>query len=334
MDKRFLGIDLGGSHISAWILDRKGNTHNPFSKIGINSNLSSEELVNHILGLINIRRIPTWNHNVLAVGLASPGPLDPYQGAIISPPNLPNIKNLEIIKIIQEKTGLPVFLINDADAAVLGEHWLGSAQGFKNVVMLTLGTGVGSGVILNGGLQRGRGMAAEWGHTTIKGSFNSWINRGDRSCSCGRFNCLEAFCGTEGLAQTYCEAFGVKREHLSNEFIHEISKEMRKRHHDFRWYNLSEIYCRDLMEGIINIVNVHQPDCVVLGGGIAYDSMAEKVKVLLQDVTGNKLSILARGVDVRAATNLQSGVIGAAKYALDNYDAEVAKYRMEHGVYS
>lgn len=334
MNELFLGIDLGGSHISAWLLDRKGNTHNPFTRIGINPNLSSEELVNHLMGLINTRLTPSWNYNILAIGLASPGPLDPHEGIIISPPNLPNIKNLEVVKILQEKTGLSVFLINDADAAVLGEHWLGSAQGFKNVVMLTLGTGVGSGVILNRRLQRGRGMAAEWGHTTIKGSFNSWINRIDRLCSCGRFNCLESFCGTEGLAQTYCSVFGVRREDLSSNFVHEISREMRKKQNDFRWYNLSEIYCRDLMEGIINIVNVHQPDCVILGGGIAYSSMAEKVKALLQDATGNKLNILAHGVDVRAAANLQSGLIGAAKHAMDNYDTEVAKNRMEHGIYS
>lgn len=334
MNELFLGIDLGGSHISAWFLDRKGNTHNPFSKIGINSNLSSEELVNHLMGFINVRRAPMWNYNVLAVGLASPGPLDPHQGIIISPPNLPNIKNLEVVKILRDKTDLPTFLVNDADAALLSEHWLGSAKGFKNVVMLTLGTGVGSGVILNWRLQRGHGMAAEWGHTTIKGAFNSWISRGDRLCSCGRFNCLESFCSTEGLAQTYCEVFGVRRKDLFPDFVNEISKEMRKKRSDFRWYNLSEIYCRDLVEGIINIVNVHQPDCVILGGGIAYGSMAEKVKVLLQDATGNKLNILAHGVDVCAAANLQSGVIGAAKYAMDSYDAQIEKYRMEYGVYS
>ena len=320
MIELFLGIDLGGSHISAWLLDRNGNTHNPFTKIGINSSLSSEELVDHLMGLINTRRTPTWNYNVLAIGLAGPGPLDPHQGVIINPPNLPNIKNLEVIKILREKTGLPAFLINDADAAVLGEQWHGSAKGFKNIVMLSLGTGVGSEVILNERLQRGRGMAAEWGHTTIIGhnTTSSICHREDRVCSCGRLNCLEAFCGTEGLAKTYCEAFGVRRIDLSSEFVEEISKKMRKHQGqgDFRWGKLIEIYCNDLAEGIINIINVHQPDCVILGGGIAFDYIVERVKRLLQD-TGNKLEIMARGGDVRVAINLQSGIIGAAKQAMD-----------------
>lgn len=331
VNELFLGIDLGGSHISSWILDRNGRTYNPFSKIGIISAISQDGLVGHLIDLVKSGQQYAQRSNcrIVAVGLASPGPLDPNEGSIISPPNLPNIKNLEVVKILQEKTNLPIFLINDADAAVLGEYWLGSARGFNNVVMLTLGTGVGSGVVLNRRLQRGGGMASEWGHTTIW----SMSNREDRKCSCGRHNCLEAFCGTEGLAQTYCNVFGVRRMDLSSEFIQEISKKMRKRA-DSRWDVLFEAYCHDLTEGIINIINVHQPDCVVLGGGIACDSMAKKVKTLLQETYGYKLDIMIRGVNIRVAANFQAVIIGAAKYAIDSYDIEIAKNRMEHGVYS
>ena len=328
MDDLFLGIDLGGSHISAWLLDRKGNTHNPFGKISINSNLSSDKLVDYLLDLINIRRNPTRNNNILAIGLASPGPLDPYKGVIISPPNLPKIKNLEIVKILREKTALSVFLVNDADAAVLSEHWLGAAKGFKNVIMLTLGTGVGSGVILNSRLQRGRGMAAEWGHTSIYSSET-------RTCACGRRNCLEIFCSTEGLARTYCQKFGVRRTDLSSEFVQGISVTMRKLM-DLKseWADVFETYCYDLAQGILNIVNVHHPDCIVLGGGIANLSMAEAVKEILEEEESYKLRPLLEGLEIKVSVNSQSGILGAAKYAMDSYDSETEKNRMDHGIVS
>lgn len=327
----YLGIDIGGSHISGWILDRNGKTYNTFPKRGVSLDLKADHLLNYLESFTVCAQSAALNQGgrLVAVGLASPGPLEPNAGIIISPPNLPGIRNLKIIKIMKERVELPFFLINDADAAVIGEAWLGSAQGFRNVIMLTLGTGVGSGIIADGRLQRGRGMGGEWGHTTIRSMFNY---KDKRKCSCGRFNCLEAFCGTEGLAQTYCNVFGVRREDLSSEFVQEISRKMRKRG-NFLWAKLFEAYCDDLAEGIINIINVHQPDCIILGGGIACDSMAGRVQRMLQNC-GNQLDVLARGVDVRVAANLQSGLIGAAKHAIDCQEAEIEKYRAEHGVYS
>lgn len=321
MSELFLGIDLGGSHISSWLLDRNGKHYNPFSELGTDSSLGRVEFLNVVEHLVLSGQRHARDHEgtLVAVGFASPGPLDPNEGVIICPPNLPNLRNLEIIKLLrQHDSGLEAFLINDADAAVLGEQWLGSAQGFNNVVMLTLGTGVGSGVISGGKLQRGRGMGGEWGHTTV------WnhSNPRDRTCSCGRKNCLEAFCGAEGLIRTYCNIFESRREDLSSEFVQTLSSKM-KRGTD-RWDQLLTVYCTDLAEGIQNIVYAHDPDCVILGGGIASSAILYRLKnYLFETKQRYGLDILLRRLEIRLACNEQPGIIGAAKYAMDCHDAKV-----------
>ncbi|MEK7138938.1 MAG: ROK family protein [Patescibacteria group bacterium] len=315
----YLGIDLGGSHISSWLFYNKaGESWGPFSRMSIDSDLGPDTLVSLLTDCIKSgQRVAQCNYEysndaLAAVGLASPGPLDPKNGIIISPPNLPNIRNVEIVKLLQQSTGLQTFLVNDADAAVLGEQLLGSARGFNNVVMLTLGTGIGSGIIADGKLQRGRGMGGEWGHTAIA----SIHSPGNRLCSCGRLNCLEVFCGTEGLALTYGNIFKARREDLTPDFVREISKQMRKKT-DERLSHLFNVYCSDLTEGIINIINVHHPECVVLGGGIACEDIVERVSQLLANVK-HKLAVISRGVVIKLAANSNSGIIGAVVHAMDS----------------
>ena len=338
MTELFLGIDLGGSHMSGWLLDRSGKTYNPFSKRHIDGlNLNGTDLIYHLAELVGDMQFAAqgYGHVIAAIGIASPGPLEPETGVIINPPNLTGLKNVEVVKLLQQKTGCQVFLINDADAAVLGEAWLGSARGFKNVVMLTLGTGIGSGIIANGRLQRGRGMGGEWGHTTI------FFGDQKRLCSCGRWNCLEAFCGTEGLFKTYRRFFPL-HSFSPVDTSEEVSEKMRENwRSDPVWERVFRIYCRCLTEGIINIVNVHHPECIVLGGGIAHSDIVEQVKENLKtpaDLYPNlpwtpyKLESLLDGLEIRLAANKQSGIIGAAKHAMDCVDAERQRHEVEHGL--
>lgn len=330
--KLYLGVDLGGSHVSSWLFDGNGKSHDPFSKMSINPNLESAELVDLLVDFLRYGCLTAQSHGnfFAAAGLASPGPLDPEKGTIVSPPNLPNIKNLEIIKLLWQRTGLKTFLINDADAAILGEHWIGSAKGFNNAVMLTLGTGIGSGVIADGKLQRGRGMGGEWGHTTIRNS----CGQEDRLCSCGRKNCLESFCGAEGLVKTYCAVFDEKRESLTSKFVLELSKKMVENQADWRWLSVLKIYCSDLAEGVLNIINVHHPDCVILGGGIASNAIMGEVRKIIHDIEidGYKLGVISCEVVINRAVNPNSGVIGAAKYAIDCCNAEIKACAAKRGI--
>ena len=304
----YVGIDLGGSHISCWLLDRNGKKYDPFVKIGITgSKITPVKLLSHLTGFVKDKEFVAQGHGgqITAIGIASPGPLEPDKGIIISPPNLPHIRNLEVAKLLQERVGYKTFLVNDADAAVLGEAWLGAAKGFKNVVMLTLGTGVGSGVIVNGHLARGQGMGGEWGHTTL---FVPWE---ERDCSCGRLNCLESYLGTKGLQTTYRNLMKLEPPESGREIL-AVPSVMNK-------------YCAHLAEGIVNIVNVHHPECIILGGGLATPVMGEKVRLQLKVYRNFKLGGLLEGVEVRTAVNFQAGIIGAAKHAMDSYDS--AKFR-------
>ena len=296
----YLGIDLGGSHISGWLLDRNGNTYNPFSKRGINgAKLTITELICSLTELIRDMQFTAQGYGCIikAVGIASPGPLEPNHGIIISPPNILHIRNLKVVKLLQERIGYKTFLINDADAAVLGEAWLGAAKDFKNAVMLTLGTGVGSGIIVNGRLARGQGMGGEWGHTTL---FVPWE---ERDCSCGRLNCLESYLGTKGLQTTYRNLLKLEPPESGREALL-VPTVMDK-------------YCAHLVEGIVNIVNVHHPECIILGGGLVTSIMVEKVILQLKVYRDLKLGGLLNGLEVRSAVNPQAGIIGAAKHAIN-----------------
>lgn len=133
------------------------------------------------------------------VGVSAPGPLDPANGVLLDPPNLPGWREVPIRRLLGERLGLPVLVENDANAAALAEHRFGAGRGFRHVAYLTMSTGVGAGLVLDGRLYPGRqGMAGEVGHAPVE-----WEGE---PCACGRRGCLEAYVGgaawTRRLART------------------------------------------------------------------------------------------------------------------------------------
>jgi glucokinase len=133
------------------------------------------------------------------VGVSAPGPLDPASGVLLDPPNLPGWREVPIRRLLEGQLGLPVQVENDANAAALAEHRFGAGRGFRHLAFLTMSTGVGAGLVLDGKLYAGRqGMAGEVGHAPIE-----WDGE---PCACGRRGCLEAYVGgaawTRRLART------------------------------------------------------------------------------------------------------------------------------------
>lgn len=333
-DSYYLGIDLGGSGLRSGLVNTRGTKFSNQPEVVFKpDSLNNVLLVKLLIKSIKEAMRVMGAKKIIAIGLGSPGPLDPETGVIECPPNL-KIENLAVVEILKKEfPKIPAFLINDADAAVLGETWRGVAKGFKEVVMLTLGTGVGSGVMAGGKLQRGRGKGTEWGHTTIYGM-------GDcRLCSCRNFNCLETFVGTEGLVRTYCQLFNVPRANMSAEDARLILVDFSKivnsevKHNNF--HKMADVYCLHLVEGLRNIICVHHPECIVLGGGIIQNNkyLFNKVKELLNE-TNNAMAGLMKGTKIGLANLKRSGVIGAAKHAIDCYQDLVETHRTEHGVYS
>ncbi len=317
----YLGIDLGGSGLRSGLVNTSGTKlWNLPEVIFEPANLNNASLTKLLVEKIKSAICTMGAKKIIAVGLGSPGPLDPKAGTIECPPNL-KVYNFPVVEILKKEfPKIPAFLINDADAALLGEVWKGVARGFRDVVMLTLGTGVGSGVMAGEKLQRGRGKGAEWGHTTI------YAKGKRRLCSCRNINCLEAFVGTEGLVNTYCQVFNTPREVMSvvviRTLLTEFSEVVNSKGGDDNFYKMADAYCLHLAEGLRNIIRVHHPECIVLGGGIIQNNkyLFDRVKENLKQTT-DKMVGLIKGTKIGLAQLKRPGVIGAVKHAIDCYEA-------------
>jgi len=335
MDGYYVGVDLGGSHLRMGLLEGSGKILGEIKR-DICDMTDEHWFINSIIDmwveLINACRCNP--PGIIAIGFGSPGPLDPVHGIIESPPNLPCMRSFNVVRFLENKFNVPAFLINDADAAVLGEAWVGSARGYKNVVMLTLGTGVGSGVICEGRLIRGSGRAVELGHT------DTFIPGTMRTCSCGSSGHFEAYAGTLGLAKLYCEIFGASFDKMTPGEIFRVSYGMKTgaAAFDQRWLKLADVYASYVARGIINAACSFNPECIVLGGGIISDNhilfqMIERHfqrDMLGRNIGGeylNKMAVLGKDLVILPAKFNNPGIIGAVKHAIDQMDTTKEKKR-------
>mgnify|MGYP000231293004 CR=1 FL=1 len=183
----FVGIDLGGTNIKGGVVDEDRKV---LSRVSIPTEASKgpDHVIKLMADLVGraIKEAGLSPKGIDAVGIGSPGSMSHTQGIIIKPPNLPGWKNVPLRDRIKELTGLPTTLENDANAAAWGEYWAGAGRGTRHMVMFTLGTGVGGGIITDGRLLRGHfDNGAELGHMIVQ--------PGGRLCGCGQKGCLEAY---------------------------------------------------------------------------------------------------------------------------------------------
>lgn len=190
-----IGIDMGGTNTAFGIVDARGNVIASDSiKTAKHADINDyiDELYNEI------KRIVAANDctdKINGIGIGAPN-ANYYSGIIEDGVNLPWPTPIPLADMITEKFGIPCIITNDANAAAIGEMTYGSARGMKDFVMITLGTGVGSGIVINGQMVYGHdGFAGELGHVIMK-------RRNGRMCGCGRTGCLEAYCSATGVART------------------------------------------------------------------------------------------------------------------------------------
>lgn len=190
-----VGIDIGGTNTVFGIVDARGvviasSSIKTLKHADVNDYI--EDLYQGVMHLLETHDAVGKVHGI---GIGAPN-ANYYNGMIESAVNLPWPTPLPLAKMVSEKFGIPVAITNDANAAAIGEMTYGAARGMKNFIMITLGTGVGSGIVINGQLVYGHdGFAGELGHTIIK------RNNG-RLCGCGRNGCLETYCSATGVART------------------------------------------------------------------------------------------------------------------------------------
>ncbi len=299
MNKRYIiGIDLGGTNLKVALLDFKYNIIDK-EILSTKSFLEKNELITGIVHSIN--RVIKYNGldktDVLGVGLGLPGPVDSRMGVVHFFPNIPGWREVHLRDILKSKLNLPVFIDNDAKIMALAEHRMGSARGFNNVLCMTLGTGIGGGVIIGGKLYRGFNNAAgEVGHLPI--------NENGKSCNCGSSGCLEAYIGNNKILKKAREEFkrNITLEELSllagkgNKAAVKIWREVGKR-------------LGFALAGVVNLLNL---DAIVIGGGVSnagktlFDSAKDSLKLQAMSVQGGHVKVF------RAKLGNNAGLIGAA----------------------
>lgn len=200
-----IGIDIGGTNTVFGIVDARGTVISSGSiKTAKHAKIEDyiEELYQEVSRLIKLNDA---EDKINGIGVGAPNG-NYYTGTIEYAPNLIWTGTIPLAKMLQEKFGIPVAVTNDANAAAIGEMTYGAARGLKDFIMITLGTGVGSGIVVNGQLVYGHdGFAGELGHTIIK------RNNG-RLCGCGRSGCLEAYCSATGVARTAREFLEIRND--------------------------------------------------------------------------------------------------------------------------
>ena len=308
----YIGIDIGGTNIAAAIVDENGNI---LKRAGtpVNAGGGAKAIVADLLSLCEILLADTEEAPV-SIGIGVPGTVKDDDGEIVFTPNLP-LNGENITHELKEKYGCPVRLGNDANCAAIGESVAGGAKGVKSVVFITLGTGIGGGVILDGQIYTGQRKAGcEIGHMTI--------HAGGRKCGCGRLGCWEAYASATGLATTARE---VLRDHKDS-MIWELSggntakidgKLIFEAHKagDTAARLTVELYISHLAAGIISIINMMDPEMICIGGGIsnAWDMISEPLRSLVEAEDYYRyIRDLPRTKIVKAELGNDAGIIGAA----------------------
>ena len=240
---------------------------------------------------------------VAAVGIGCGGPLDSAAGVLIAPLHLPGWTNVPVVDMASAEFDLPAVLDNDATAAAAGEHRFGAGRGTSNMLYLTVSTGVGGGVILDGRVFRGRtGNGGELGHLTV-----DW--RGRPCKGCGRRGCLEAYASGTSIAERAREAG------LAIEIASDVAAAARSG--DVVAKCVWDETCEALACGIASLANVFEPERVVIGGGVSREG-EQLLGPVRARVMAETIGSVGRDLDVVAAQLGDTvGVVGAAAVAFE-----------------
>lgn len=263
-----IGIDLGGTNIAAGIVDENMNIA---AKESVPTNMprSAEEIVSDMATLAKklAGDLKISMDEVKWIGIGTPGTANCDTGIVEYSCNL-DFKNLPLVSMMEKKTGRKIYIENDANAAAYGEFKAGAAKDSKSAVAITLGTGIGGGVILDSRILHGFNFAgAELGHTVI-------VQNG-RECGCGRKGCWEAYASATGLANLTKEAMNEHKDSVMWKIVNGDLKNVNgktafdaMRAGDAAGSKVVEEYLTYLGCGLVNVINIFQPEVLCIGGGI------------------------------------------------------------------
>lgn len=316
--KYYIGIDLGGTNIKAGVVNEKfeiiakasTKTLCPRPAKDICDDMAKVSIEACKLAGISVDDVE-W------IGVGTPGIADNINGTIPYSNNL-DFHDVPVRKYIQAHINKPVYVANDANAAAYGEFVAGAAKGAKNAVCITLGTGVGAGIIVDGKILTGSNLAgAELGHMVIEVD--------GPQCTCGRKGCFEVFSSATGLIRMTKEAAEADSTSVLNKYLAEDGKFsarhafMAMREGDKSGTEVVKKYCKYLAAGITNTINIFQPDILCIGGGVCNegDPLLLPVKELVKKEVYTRM--LSQNTEiVIAKLGNDAGIIGAAFLGLES----------------
>lgn len=296
-----LGIDWGGTYIKAGIVDFTGKV---LEKIVYSSGKLKEKqaFIQEVKSLQN----SFSKYRIKAIGIGAPGMINVCRGSIYYLPNIPGWNNYPIKDILTKKLKVPVFIDNDANIFALAEVRMGAGKGKSRAIFLTLGTGLGGSVVLNGKILEGKTSASELGHVPI--------SIDGKKCGCGGRGCIETFTGANYLLERYRK---LKKNKAAPKEVKEIFYKAKEGDKDaiLVWKEFS-IHLGKFLSGMINIFN---PEVIILGGGVS-GALSFFKPYLWKTIKNQAMWPQLEGLKIVKAKLKDPGIIGAALLAKDRIE--------------
>ncbi len=308
-ERLYVGVDVGGTKVAAGLVDVDGRILSNI-RVPMVSRSSAEAGLNAVLSAI--AQATTGSDAIAGIGICSPGPLDPFAGIVLNPPNLPCWRNFALAESVRKVYPVPVKVNNDANAAALAEARWGAAREYKNVFYATIGTGIGTGIVFDEKIFHGRtGAAGEGGH-------NSVDYRGP-ICACGKPGCIEVLASGNAIARrareriatgtssTMLELAGGNVDAIRGETVGKA-------------FLAGDPFAKELILETIemlavwfaNMIDLLDPEVIVIGGGAAtlyqpfYDQLRERIPQLAVNPRASEVPVLP------AHYGAESGIAGGA----------------------
>lgn len=309
-----LGIDLGGTNIAVAVVDENYNIVGR-AKAKTDAQRPAEDICDTIakVAMDAIKAAKLKKEDIASAGIGTPGSVIPSEGIVTYANNFASFNNLPLCAMLKERLGFDIYIDNDANAAAYGEYLAGAGVGTKDFIAVTLGTGVGGGVIVDGKMLLGSNFAGgELGHTVL--------HMDGEPCTCGRRGCFEAYASATALINQTKRAMEENKDSIMWELVKETGGKANGR---TAWDAMrcgdkaaSEVvntYIRYVAEGVCNIMNIFQPDLLCIGGGVSNEkeNLIGPLNKIVRENIYTKHTETTDRVCVAKLGN-DAGIIGAA----------------------
>lgn len=313
MEKRYLGIDIGGMSIKGMLVDESGTVYAE-GTVPTDSEKGGSAMCDNIASLVSRLMEEGKTSEVCAIGVGCPGVIDSKNGVVVFAGNL-SLENFPLAAEITKRVNIPCRITNDANAAALGEAKFGAGKQYEDSILVTLGTGVGGGIVIGGKLfEGGKSAGAEIGHMVI-------VENG-RQCTCGRKGCYERYASARALMEQTREAMEAHPESAMWEQYNletvsgKTPFEYRKT--DATAKSVVETYVKHLACGIVNLANIFRPQVIMLGGGVS--AQGEVLTAPVQEIVDREMIGGCGYAPVKVVTATlgnRAGAYGAASFVME-----------------